>query len=125
MPNATGLCQCPDCGALWKPDRSEVVAQLNVLKTKYSRLINRREKLVAGGMTDELKYKIEYSDIKNSLFATDLCIKALKSELQGNPVQMWQMRYEKAMEVAKEMFGEQKYEKFRQAVTDACRPKLK
>lgn len=122
--NQMAALQCPQCGALWKPDTNEIMLRMNTLKLEYTRLQKRRDRLMEEHHDDTShKFKFEMARLKTDLAATDHAIRCLREELKGSPVQLWQLRYEKALEVAKDFLSDAMYEKFKQAVDEACRPK--
>lgn len=126
MPVSSAMCrfQCPVCGALWTPDKNELSERMNTLKTRYSRLLKKRDELVTNGMDDtSYEFKFKHSQLKTELLIADHAIRCLRKELQGEPTQVWQNRYAKALEVAQSMLDESKFQKFKDAIDEACRPK--
>ena len=126
MPGATGRFQCPQCGALWNPNRNDVSERLNLYKSKHARLLKKREQLINSNMsTTSYEYRLQVSELKTELLVCEHTISCLRAELMGQPVQMWQMRYQSAMDIAKEFMSINQYDEFKRRLDEACRPKVK
>ena len=121
---ANAVFQCPNCGAQIDMESNELAIRLNQLKTRYAKLMQEREKLMQKHIDDkDFEYKIKHSRIKTELTLVEHTIRCLQHELAGKPVELWQLRYNKALEIAKTMMGSKTYEKFKYELDRACAPK--
>lgn len=119
-----GVFQCPECGALWNPGKNELNTRLNVRKNRYAILLRKQSELAATKPEDVTsEYKIKSSKLKTDILIEEHALRCLREELKGNPVQIWQMRYAKALEVARSMMTDERYNKFKDALDAACKPK--
>lgn len=116
--------QCPQCGALINFSRNEMTQRLEFLKARHLRLIQDREKLAEEHASDNsFEFRAKFAKLKTEIMVAEHAARCVRAELTGNPVQMWQNRYEKALALYGEMHGASALTKFREALDEACRPK--
>lgn len=122
-PNIMGKLQCPVCGALWSPTKNALTERINALKIKHSQLLKKREDLVNEHYDDNsYEFRFKHSKLKAEIAESEHCIRCLNAELKGKPVQLWQNRYAKALQVAETMLNPQQFAKYKEEIDRLCRP---